>query len=106
MKARNGTPKSRALRQYNKAIQSRRSILTERYKVKEIGIFGSAAQGRQSRLSDIDILVDFLEIPDLLKFIELELFLEKILKRKVDLVDKQALRSELREDILRQVVYV
>ena len=68
--------------------------------------YGSAAQGRQSRLSDIDILVDFAEIPDLLKFIELELFLEKILKRKVDLVDKQALRSELREDILRQVVYV
>ena len=63
-------------------------------------------QGRLNNRSDVDVLVDFSEIPDLLKFIELELFLEKILKRKVDLVDKQALRSELRDDILRQVVYV
>ena len=106
MKSKNGSSKSRAIVRYNKAIQSRRGILADRYKVKEIGIFGSTVQGRLNNRSDVDVLVDFSEIPDLLKFIELELFLEKILKRKVDLVDKQALRSELRDDILRQVVYV
>ena len=104
MKLKNGL--SRSALGYNKAIQSRRQILTERYKVREIGIFGSAVRGRQNQVSDIDILVDFTEIPDLLKFIELELFLERILRRKVDLVDKQALRPELRDDILRYVVYV
>ena len=105
MRTKNGSSKSRILIRYNKAIQSRRGILADRYKVTEIGIFGSAVVGRLNNRSDIDVLVDFSEIPDLLKFIELELFLEKLLKRKVDLVDKQALRSELREDILRQVVY-
>ncbi|MBI3004858.1 MAG: nucleotidyltransferase family protein [Ignavibacteriales bacterium] len=106
MTRKNGSSNSRALLQYNKAIQSRRGILTDRYKVSEIGIFGSALRGRLNQRSDIDVLVDFSEVPDLLRFIELELFLEKLLKRKVDLVDKQALRAELREDILRQVVYV
>lgn len=106
MKRHNGSTKSTDMQRYNKAIQSRRRILTERYKVKEIGIFGSAVKGRLRNHSDLDILVDFSEVPDLLKFIELELFLEKVLKRKVDLVDRQALRSELRDDILRQVVYV
>ena len=105
MRTKKGSFKSRALLLYNKAIQSRRGILADRYKVAEIGIFGSAVHGRLKDGSDIDVLVDFSEVPDLLKFIELELFLEKILKRKVDLVDKQGLRSELREDILRQVVY-
>lgn len=72
----------------------------------EIGIFGSAVRGDQNQRSDVDILVDFNEIPDLLKFIELELYLEKILKQKVDLVDKQGLRPELRDNILNEVVYV
>lgn len=94
------------MHRFNKAIQSRRGILSERYKVKEIGIFGSAVRGSLNQRSDVDVLVDFSEIPDLLKFIELELFLEKILRRKVDLVDKQALRPELREAILSRVVYV
>jgi len=74
--------------------------------VSEIGIFGSAVRGDQNQRSDVDILVDFNEIPDLLKFIELELYLEKILKQKVDLVDKQGLRPELRDNILNEVVYV
>jgi len=108
MKQQNGSAssRSRAYRNYSRAIQTHRRILSDRFKVKEIGIFGSVVKRSQTRASDIDILVDFEEIPDLLKFIELELYLEKILKRKVDLVDKEGLHPELREDILRSVVYV
>jgi len=98
--------RSRAYRDYSRAIQTHRRILSNRFKVREIGIFGSVVKRSQTRASDIDILVDFEVIPDLLKFIELELYLEKILKRKVDLVDKEGLHPELREDILRSVVYV
>lgn len=98
--------RSKAYRHYLKAIQNHRLVLTERYKVKEIGIFGSVVRGGQKQRSDIDILVDFDEVPGLLKFIELERYLEKVLKKKVDLVEKQGLRPQLRDIILNEVVYV
>lgn len=108
MRRKNGRTDSRSKisHHFAKAIQKHRLVLTEQYKMKEIGIFGSVVRGDQKGSSDVDILVDFSEIPDLLKFIELELYLEKVLRRKVDLVDKQGLRPELRDDILNDVVYV
>ncbi|RLG57218.1 MAG: nucleotidyltransferase, partial [Candidatus Hydrothermarchaeota archaeon] len=63
-------------------------------------------RGEQREASDVDILVEFYETPDLLKFIELERYLEEILGVKVDLVRKQAIREELRERILKEVVSV
>ena len=76
------------------------------YKVKAIGIFGSVVRGEQGRRSDIDILVDYDELPDLLKLIELERRLQRILRKKVDLVEKSGIRPELRDRILREVVYI
>ncbi|MEK6726277.1 MAG: nucleotidyltransferase family protein [Deltaproteobacteria bacterium] len=82
--------------------------IRERYKVKEIGIFGSFVRGEQKKRSDVDILVEFTkkDIPDLLKLIELERYLQKLLKKKVDLVRKGGIRPELKESILKEVVYL
>lgn len=87
-------------------LRQHKKELAERYKVKEIGLFGSYVRGEQKRGSDVDILVEFEEVPDLLKFIELERYLEKLLKRKVDLVEKTALRPQLKDIILNEIVYV
>ena len=76
------------------------------YKVKELGIFGSVVRGEQGRSSDIDILVEYSELPDLLKLIELERLLQRILRKKVDLVEKSGIRPELRDRILNEVVYI
>jgi len=96
-----------------KSLQEIRAILSahkekskKRYKVKEMGIFGSFVRGEQEEGSDIDILVEFEEVPDLLKFIELERYLEEILRIKVDLVRKSAIRPELKEIILKEMVEV
>ena len=78
----------------------------EKYKIKEIGVFGSIIRGEQNKRSDIDILVEFEETPDLLRFIELERYLEGLFGKKVDLVRKQALRIELKDRILNEVVSV
>lgn len=82
--------------------------IREKYKVKEIGIFGSFVRGEQKKRSDVDILVEFTkkDIPDLLTLIELERYLQKLLKKKVDLVRKGGIRPELKESILREVVYL
>jgi len=96
-----------------KRIENMRTILakhkerlTREYKVKEIGIFGSYVRGEAKRRSDVDILVDFYEIPDLLKFIELEGRLGKILGVKVDLVRKPSIRKELKKAILDEVIII
>ena len=76
------------------------------YEIKEIGIFGSFVRGDQKKGSDIDILVEFSEIPGLLRFIEIENHLRRILKKKVDLVRKGAIRPELKEKIISEVLYI
>jgi len=78
----------------------------QEYKVSELGIFGSFVRGEQKKRSDIDILVEYSELPDLLKLIELENRLQKLLKRKVDLIEKSGIRTELKEIILKEVVYI
>jgi len=76
------------------------------FRAKEIGLFGSFVRGEQSGSSDIDVLVEFEEEADLFNLVGLALFLEERLQRKVDVVPKRALRPELQESVLREVVAV
>ena len=87
-------------------LKQHKKNLAEEYRVKEIGVFGSYVRGEQGKRSDVDILVEFEEVPDLFKFIELERYLKRILKKKVDLVEKNGLRPRLKDIILNEVVYV
>lgn len=80
--------------------------LKEKYKVKEIGIFGSFVKGKQRKRSDIDILVEFEEPIGLFDFMDLEDYLGKLLEAKVDLVSKRALKPRIGENILKEVVYL
>jgi uncharacterized protein len=81
-------------------------ILTEKYKVKEIGIFGSYVRGEQKQKSDLDLLVAFTESISLLDFIHLENELSVLLGIKVDLVMKSALKPRIGKHILEEVVPV
>ncbi len=58
--------------------------------MRELAIFGSFVRGQQYRKSDVDILVKYHETLGLLKLIEVELYIEKLLKRKVDLIEKKS----------------
>lgn len=81
-------------------------FLMERYKVKEIGIFGSYVRGEQKKKSDLDILVDFDEPISLLKFIELENYLRENIGLKVDLVMKDSLKPRIGSHIIKEVVTI
>lgn len=87
-------------------LRQHKKDLAKKYKVKEIGIFGSYVRREEKKRSDVDILIEFEEVPDLLKFLELERHLERLLGLKVDLVRKKALREELKDTILSEVVSV
>ena len=87
-----------------KKLRRLKPEMKSRYKAKEIGLFGSFVRQQQSESSDIDILVEFEEGADLLDLMGLTLRLEEELQRKVDVVPRNALRPELRESVLREVV--
>lgn len=96
----------KSYKKIEKILKKYKKELMEKYKLKEIGIFGSYVRGEQKKSSDVDILVEFEEVPDLFKFLELERYFEQLLGLKVDLVRKKALRKELKNIILDEVVNI
>ena len=80
--------------------------LTERYRVKSLGVFGSYVRREQRADSDLDLLVTFDELPGLLKFIELENYLTDLLGVKVDLVMQDALKPAIGRRVLAEVVQI
>jgi len=60
----------------------------------------------QEKRSDVDILVEFGEISELFQFIALERHLQRLLRKKVDLERKKAIRAELKSRILKEAVYI
>ncbi|MGD2247292.1 MAG: nucleotidyltransferase family protein [Candidatus Methanofastidiosia archaeon] len=85
-------------------LKKNKSKLREKYKVEKIGVFGSYVHGEQSEISDIDILVQFCE-PVGWEFLDLKEFLESILGITVDLVTVNALKPQIKDKILEEVVY-
>jgi hypothetical protein len=71
--------------------------------VANIGLFGSFVTGRQTSTGDVDILVEL--APDqhsFDNFMELSIFLESLLGRRVELVTPEALSPYIGPHILRQ----
>jgi predicted nucleotidyltransferase len=89
-----------------KIINSQLPALRDQYKVKRLGLFGSAARGEVGEESDIDILVEFESPVGFFDFIRLENSLSKLLGRKVDLISRKAIKPSIKEEILKEVVYV
>jgi len=93
----------------NKKIDSIKQKITpvlKAHKVSKAGIFGSYARGEQKKKSDVDILVEIPDDRSLLEVIGLKLELEKALKKKVDLVEYELIRKELRKGILADEIPV
>lgn len=87
-------------------LNQQKSVLQKKFKVKRFGIFGSYSRQEQTLSSDLDILVDYEELPNLLELIELEYYLEEILNLKIDLVTQNGIKPQLRDSILSELVYV
>lgn len=82
------------------------ATIRENFHVRKIGVFGSFARSEEKAESDVDVLVEFEEgYKTFDNFIELKYFLEELFARSVDLVTVSALKPQLKEDILQEVVY-
>jgi len=91
-----------------KKLKSCMPVLTGKYYVKRVGVFGSYVRNEQKEDSDLDVLVDF--EPEamfgLLTFIEMENYLSDATGLKVDLVMKEGLKPRIGKKILDEVKYL
>jgi len=78
--------------------------IKERFGVKRIGLFGSAARGEAGPESDVDVLVEF-DDPAFDRYMELKFYLEDLFGRPCDLVLDESLKDSLRESVHREVLY-
>jgi predicted nucleotidyltransferase len=95
----------RDLTEIKSLLEFHRQRIKERYNIKMIGIFGSAARGESTNISDVDILVEF-EKPIGLDFVLLGDELEELLGVKVDIVTPNALKPKMLEHIKQDLVCV
>jgi len=86
-------------------IREHQKLLKEQYDVKQIGLFGSYAKGKQTEMSDIDFYV-ILGEKRLDNMTGLWLYLEKALGKKVDVIyDHPKMRKGLKRQIESEVLY-
>ena len=94
------------LNQIKHILQAQKPFLQKKFKVKNIAIFGSFVRDEQTAKSDLDLLVEFSEPVSLLDIAKLEVYLDKLLGIKTDVVPKNDIRPELREVILEEAYYL
>ena len=87
-------------------IKNRILPILREHNIKKAGIFGSYARGEQKKRSDVDILVKIPESWSLLAVAGLKTRLEIRLKKKVELVEYELIRKEIREVILKDEVQI
>jgi predicted nucleotidyltransferase len=80
--------------------------LRREYALRSLKIFGSFVRGEASATSDLDLLVEFDDVPTLFGFVRLENELSELLDVKVDLVMKKGLKPALGERILSEAVAI
>ena len=97
---------NRELKEIKGALGRLERQIRKEYKAEIIGLFGSYVRGEQKGESDVDVLVRFLDGATLFDFVGLADFLEERLSLEVDIVSERALRPELKEQILKDVVSV
>ena len=87
-------------------LQEAKSALQKSYGFTSLALFGSYSRNTATPgTSDIDVMVDFSE-PIGIRFIDLADELEDILKQKVDLVSRKAIKPKYFEVIEPDLIYV
>jgi predicted nucleotidyltransferase len=97
---------TKKIEKMRKILKILKNEIVKTYKAEIIGIFGFYARGEQRENSDMDLLVRFLEGATLFDLVGLADFLEEKCKVKIDIVSEGAIREELKDQILKEVVAI
>lgn len=87
-------------------LKEHEKFICQKFGVKRIGIFGSFARGEEREDSDLDVLVVFEEGQKTFdNYMDLKFYLEDLFGREVDLATENALKPQLKDIIMKDVVY-
>ena len=89
-----------------KVLRAHKEILSRRFGVVSLSLFGSAARNEMSDDGDIDILVRFDRPGTSKAYFGVQFYLEDLLGHPVDLVTEKALRAEFRPYVEREAINV
>ena len=99
---------SKELDTIKEKIAQNKEYLRKTYGVEEIGVFGSYVRGEDSLLSDVDLLYSINEKKDekisIFDLIDMKTYLEKILGKTVDIVEKKAIKPLFKNQIISEAV--
>lgn len=95
----------KTIQEIKKILVQHKDKLRKQYGVRKIGVFGSLLE-ENKKINDVDILVEFDRSIGFFKFIDLENHLEKLIRKRVDLVSKKALKPYIGKQILNKVLYL
>lgn len=87
-------------------LRSHKPFLKKRFGVVAISLYGSFARDEATEASDIDLLVDFEEIPNWHRFYGTQRYIESIFERPVDLARPGNLRKEIQLNVERDLTKV
>lgn len=80
--------------------------IASQYGARDVRVFGSVARGEDDRESDVDFLVELESGRSLLDLGGLQMELESLLGRRVDVVTTRGLKARIRERVLREAMPV
>jgi hypothetical protein len=78
--------------------------LKRRWPIRSLAVFGSVTRGEASAASDLDVLVEFARPLGLSEFLALEDALSALVRRRVDLVTRAALKPYIGRQVLDEAV--
>ena len=85
-------------------LRKHKATIEQKYDVKRIGIFGSYAKKKQSKFSDIDILVEFKK-STFDNFMNLIFYLEDLYGKEIDLITLKGLSPYIAPFIEEEVIW-
>ena len=85
-------------------LKEHKPVLSERFGVTRLALFGSTARGTAGPASDVDVLVSFDGPATSTRYFGVQFYLEDLLGRSVDLVTEKALRERLRPFVERDAI--
>ncbi len=88
------------------SLKESKPLLSQRFGVNRLALFGSTARDTATETSDIDILVSFDGPATSSRYFGVQFYLEDLFGCPVDLVTEKAVRQELRPYIEREAINV
>jgi len=80
--------------------------ILKKYPVTKAAVFGSFARNEATSQSDIDLLIETDKPVTLFDVLRLEKELGNALHRKIDVVEYSAIKPSIRQNILKEAIYI